>query len=263
MLQTITPGKPNLQGAEFLDPTIQPLVAAALAGGSLEPVMLAIVRELGFESFFYAMSTGVRPAHESKSYVWTNLPREWVHAYDKNAYIEVDPRITQTWDRTAPLIWDAATIAGDGKVRQFLEHAAQYGIRSGVAVAFSDARHARYGMTFNSPISPVDEKRRQAIERQLGTLMMLAATFHDLFMVMVVDRGIPSGLSGQPLSPRELQCLKLAAHGMTSGDIGIKLGIAERTANFHFSNILSKLDALNRHEAIAKGMQLGLIQRDL
>ena len=43
----------------------------------------------------------------------------------------------------------------------------------------------------------------------------------------------------------------------------VKLGIAERTANFHFSNILSKLDALNRHEAIAKGMQLGLIHRDL
>jgi LuxR family transcriptional activator of bioluminescence operon len=55
----------------------------------------------------------------------------------------------------------------------------------------------------------------------------------------------------------------MAAHGMTSADIGIKLGIVERTANFHFSNILSKLGALNRHEAIAKGMQLGLIRMDL
>jgi DNA-binding CsgD family transcriptional regulator len=55
----------------------------------------------------------------------------------------------------------------------------------------------------------------------------------------------------------------MAAHGMTSADIGIKLGIAERTANFHFSNILSKLDALNRHEAIAKGMNLGLIRMEL
>ena len=50
---------------------------------------------------------------------------------------------------------------------------------------------------------------------------------------------------------------------MTSADIGIKLGIAERTANFHFANILSKLDALNRHEAIAKGMNLGIIGMDL
>ena len=50
---------------------------------------------------------------------------------------------------------------------------------------------------------------------------------------------------------------------ITSADIGMKLGIVERTANFHFSNILSKLGALNRHEAIAKGMQLGLIRMDL
>jgi DNA-binding CsgD family transcriptional regulator len=49
---------------------------------------------------------------------------------------------------------------------------------------------------------------------------------------------------------------------MTSADIGIKLGIAERTANFHFGNILTKLDALNRHEAIAKGMKRGIIQMD-
>ena len=45
---------------------------------------------------------------------------------------------------------------------------------------------------------------------------------------------------------------------MTSIDIGEKLGIAERTVNFHFGNILSKLGALNRHEAIAIAVRRGL-----
>jgi DNA-binding CsgD family transcriptional regulator len=89
--------------------------------------------------------------------------------------------------------------------------------------------------------------------------MVFVARFHDLFMTNVVNRGLPPAQRGVPLSPRELECLQLAAHGMTSADIGIKLGIAERTANYHFANILSKLDVLNRHEAIAKGMSLGLI----
>ena len=93
--------------------------------------------------------------------------------------------------------------------------------------------------------------------------MVLTAGFHDLFMAQVVTRGLAPGQQGAPLSERERQCLQMAAHGMTSADIGIKLGIVERTANFHFSNILSKLDALNRHEAIAKGMKLGLIRMDL
>jgi len=36
--------------------------------------------------------------------------------------------------------------------------------------------------------------------------------------------------------------------------------ITERTAYFHFSNIISKLGVLNRHEAIAKAITLGIIQ---
>ncbi len=51
---------------------------------------------------------------------------------------------------------------------------------------------------------------------------------------------------------RERQCLDLASNGMTSADIGVKLGIAERTVNFHFGNVFAKLGVLNRAEAIAQ-----------
>jgi DNA-binding CsgD family transcriptional regulator len=46
---------------------------------------------------------------------------------------------------------------------------------------------------------------------------------------------------------------------MTSIDIGFKLGITERTANFHFTNIISKLGVLNRKEAVAKAVARGII----
>ena len=46
---------------------------------------------------------------------------------------------------------------------------------------------------------------------------------------------------------------------MTSADIAIKLAIAERTANFHIANIIDKLGALNRGEAIARGVALNLV----
>ena len=92
--------------------------------------------------------------------------------------------------------------------------------------------------------------------------MILGARFHDLFMANIVNRGLPPGQQGLPLSPRERQCLQMAANGMTSADIGVKLDIAERTANFHFSNIISKLGVLNRKEAIAKALTYGLIRID-
>ena len=49
------------------------------------------------------------------------------------------------------------------------------------------------------------------------------------------------------------------ALGLTSADIGVKLGITERTANYHFTNIISKLGVLNRKEAVAKAVARGFI----
>jgi len=92
--------------------------------------------------------------------------------------------------------------------------------------------------------------------------MLLATTFHDLFMAHVAPSklmGAGSHASQRPLSQRERQCLQMAARGLTSADIGTKLGITARTANFHFSNVISKLGVLNRHEAIARAVSTGMI----
>ncbi len=88
MLQQIVPGKPNAQDVADADPLLKPLLAAAAANEPLEPIMEAIVRRFGFESFMYAMTTDPRPHHDSRSYVWTTLPHEWISEYDKNAYVE-------------------------------------------------------------------------------------------------------------------------------------------------------------------------------
>ena len=259
MLTTVVPGKPRAVNKMLLDERLRRLVETAEAGESLEPVMSEIVKSFGFDSFLYAMSTASRPDRDSKSYCWTNLPKEWVLAYEANSYIEVDPRITETADRTTPFVWDSATLMSKPRLRKFLNHAAQYGIRSGVACAFCDVSRARMGFMFNSSISPVSPERMDAIRGLLGTMMLFSANLHDIFMTSFVLKGVPPLSKGLPLSPRERQCLSMAAKGLTSSDIGMKLGITERTVNFHFSNLLSKLDVLNRHEAIAKAVSIGAI----
>lgn len=65
----------------------------------------------------------------------------------------------------------------------------------------------------------------------------------------------------QPLTDQELTCLSLSAHGQTSADIALKLGIKTRTVNFHFTKILRKLNAMNRQEAIAKASEANLLRR--
>ena len=64
----------------------------------------------------------------------------------------------------------------------------------------------------------------------------------------------------EPLTDKELACLSLSAHGHTSADIALKLGIKTRTVNFHFANVLRKLNAVNRLEAIAKAVSAKLLR---
>ena len=68
--------------------------------------------------------------------------------------------------------------------------------------------------------------------------------------------------AGPRLTQRECDCLKFAARGMTSADIGNKLCVTERTVNFHFGRLRQKLGALNRPEAIAKGVSMGFVTLD-
>jgi LuxR family maltose regulon positive regulatory protein len=64
----------------------------------------------------------------------------------------------------------------------------------------------------------------------------------------------------EPLSERELEVLQLLASGATNEDIAKKLVIAITTAKKHVSNILHKLSADNRTQAVARGRSLGLCE---
>ena len=260
MFALVEPGRPASVVASRLDVPIRPLLAAASAGIPLEPAMRSVVHGFGFDSFMYGRLTEPRPQRDSRSLLWTTNPREWLAQYDRNAYIEVDPRVTHTSERVTPFVWDSATMRRDGRLRRFLTDAAHYGIRSGVSVSFHAADHARIVVALNSEVSPVDAQRHAWIARRLGDIMLLATRFHDVFMAPFVQRPLAMGPRGVPLSARERQCLRMAAHGLTSAEIGVKLGVAPRTVDFHFHNIVAKLGVLNRHGAIARGIAVGLIR---
>ena len=261
MLSVIDPGAPAAISGYIINDQIARLSEAALQRRPLQPVMDSIVRELGFDSFMYGMSADRNPTRrDTRSYVWTTLPREWVALYGERGYIEVDPRVTKTYNRNVPLVWDATEFTGDALCRDFLRDAARFGVCSGVAISFRDPDHGRVLVAVDSRITPMDDARRQFVAMKLGEIVLLAMSFHDFFMAHLVDYEPSLMVRVASLSPRETQCLEMAANGMTSVDIAIKLGIKPRTANFHFGKIVTKLGVLNRKEAIAMGIARGLIR---
>jgi DNA-binding NarL/FixJ family response regulator len=63
------------------------------------------------------------------------------------------------------------------------------------------------------------------------------------------------------LSPRELQVLELVAQGLTSGEIGMSLGLSAKTVDTHAERVCRKLSANNRTAAVARAIELGWIDR--
>ncbi|HSU32169.1 MAG TPA: response regulator transcription factor [Bryobacteraceae bacterium] len=63
----------------------------------------------------------------------------------------------------------------------------------------------------------------------------------------------------ESLTPRELQVLRLLAEGLGNKELAGQLGISDHTAKFHVAQILAKLGATSRAEAVAIGIRRGLV----
>ena len=65
--------------------------------------------------------------------------------------------------------------------------------------------------------------------------------------------------SEHPFSPREHEVLTLAADGLTNKEIAYRLGISERTVQFHINSIFNKTTTNSRTEAVALALRNGWI----
>ena len=71
-------------------------------------------------------------------------------------------------------------------------------------------------------------------------------------------RSIHAPPARSPLTGRELSVLRLVANGLSNRGIGAQLHLSETTVKFHVRNIMRKLDATSRAEAVYKATRNGL-----
>lgn len=64
---------------------------------------------------------------------------------------------------------------------------------------------------------------------------------------------------GQQLSARERECLTWTAEGKTSEEIAIILHLSAHTVNHYLKSAATKLNAVNRLQAVARAIRLGLL----
>ena len=84
----------------------------------------------------------------------------------------------------------------------------------------------------------------------------------DLVVVEQDDGADPRALSEphvQPLTPRELEVLRLMALGSEHEYIAVELEVTLHTVRFHVANLRRKLNAKPRFEAVMTATRLGIL----
>lgn len=98
---------------------------------------------------------------------------------------------------------------------------------------------------------------RLAVER--GVHAPFAAHLLDLLGVGVGARPVPVPDTGETLTKREVEVLRLIAQGLSNRAIAERLVIGEGTVKSHVHRVLSKLNVTSRAEAAARARELRLI----
>ncbi len=112
--------------------------------------------------------------------------------------------------------------------------------------------------------------------RDVTTPVGLIEDLDDRNMIVALMLAVSSGLSArtpetQPpgmivrgesegLTPREREVLHYVAGGFSNGEIASYLSISSNTVKYHLAQIMKKLGAANRTEAVLRAIQSGELE---
>lgn len=192
----------------------------------------------------------------------SGYPPEWLGHYLEQGYIGIDPIVTHccsktvaiNWEETKPMEKECKTI------RKFMGESRDFGLKSGMSFPV----HPPHGgiAILSLASSCQDHTQTKSLLKRTIPLIHQAA-FHVHQAVQRVTGVSAMRHLEDPLTEREKDCLQWTADGKTSWETAKILGISERTVKYHLQNACVKFNAVNRTQAIARAVSLGLIRPTL
>jgi LuxR family transcriptional regulator, quorum-sensing system regulator SolR len=210
-------------------------------------------KKMGFEHFVYALTINA-PSLKQQHYLLNGFPQEWHKLYTSRDYFKVDPIIRHAETTTLPAIWTEDRFQ-DGKSAEFWEEARAFGLGCGVSFAV----HEQPGVTGIFSLARDKPLDLQALDMAalIGRAQMFASMLHHAVSRIDLPKLLPA--QNVTLTPRERECLRWTADGKTAWEVGRILNIAERTVVFHVNNVIQKLSASNKTQAIVRAVTLNLL----
>lgn len=175
------------------------------------------------------------------------LPEAALQMLANRDMMATDPIHQQLAAASLPLPWWSDELA-PCMLYQLL---GQYGVRQGISMIHRGASAvSRIDFYSQSRHSFADTCNQQA------TFVLLGIHLHQRAEALQQQ---PKGAITVQLSRREKECIRWSAAGKTSAEIGLILGISERTTYFHLNNVAAKLNVYSTRHAISRAAELGLL----
>jgi DNA-binding CsgD family transcriptional regulator len=209
--------------------------------------------DMGFPHFLYGFRMPV-PLTQPCQFILSGYPAAWREHYDRERYLGIDPVLTRGLTTVLPFAWEQLD-QSDPRVARLFREAAEHGLRHGLSIPVHGA-HGEGGLMSlagENPLPPVGTARLTLFQRA----QWFTAVVHARMRSLVFREQAP-----QPpatLTPRERECLQMAAEGMSAQGIGRDIHITERTVVFHLNRAEEKLGARKRQQAVARAVALGEI----
>jgi DNA-binding CsgD family transcriptional regulator len=180
-----------------------------------------------------------------------SFPEEWIHEYTSKNYLQVDSIVLENFKTYEVQTWSVARKALFRK-KEITSLGMDFGMRECHTHGSKPVSPGKTGsmFCFAGP----------AMERDMRTAAILDLIVPHLHLTLFrVSGNKQTGTGRVHLSSREKEVLDWLKQGKSSWDTSVILGISERTVNFHVCNIMRKLGATNRPQALAVATRLGLI----
>ncbi len=213
----------------------------------------------GLNIFYGYMDDRGRVTPELGGYDYSTLPASLVETYDQEEWFSVDPLLAYESRSIVPFTTASAFAdATPGSVTETMWHAMlDFKIEHELNIPVRRADGA-------GQISLHMAERGQDAFKHFQETLPLVHTIMTAFYGVFENRFLhqsPLFLTPEnPFTPREKDCLKWVAQGLSSSDIAENLNVSVRTAKFHVENAMKKIDAKTRAEAVAIALTRGLIQ---
>lgn len=222
----------------------------------------AVAEHLGFSYFLFGTRLPV-PLDKPCQLILSGYPASWRSRYDEQRYMLIDPILAHAVNSVLPVEWSSIETKSPA-VNQFFCEAREAGLVHGLTVPVHGIRGERSLIS----LAGSDRRPESQVERQdlLRRAQWFATNLHEtlrkLSQASPTKEPMRGELRNASLTARERDCLRRAARGESSSEIGTALNISERTVIFHLDRCQKKLGVRGRQHAIARAVILGEIEPD-